>query len=152
MMKIIDVLNVPPTYLFLSISAMLILHFYLPVYDIIFTPYSYTGIFIMVTGLAIIVWHAGYFKKYDTPIKPFKESTFLIKDGLYRYTRNPIYLGMVIILFSGAVVLGSLTPFLVIPIFILLIQKIFIEKEEEFLSERFGKKYIEYKKKLRRWI
>ena len=127
-MKILDALNVPPVYLFLSIAAMLLFHFFLPLYNLVFSPYIYIGIVIMVFGLAVIIWHAGYFRKYDTPIKPFEESTFLIKDGLYRYTRNPIYLGMVIILFGGAVMLGSLTPYIVIPFFILLIQKNFIER------------------------
>jgi len=150
--KILNRLNVPPVYLFLSILAVLILHFYLPVYQIVTAPYSYIGILIIALAVWVIVWHAGYFRKYDTPIRPFEESTFLIKEGLYQYSRNPIYLAMVFILFGGAVMLGSLTTFLVFPVFALLIEKNFIEKEEEFLSQIFGKPYIEYKNSVRRWL
>ena len=152
MTKILIRLNVPPVYLFLSILVMLILHYYLPVYEVILVPYSYIGIVIIAIGITAIVWHAAYFKKYDTPIRPFEESTFLIKDGLYLYTRNPIYLGMVIILFGGAIMLGSLTPIFVVPVFFLLINDNFVVREEEFLADKFGKSYIEYKKSVRRWI
>ena len=132
---------------------MLILHFYLPVYELIFSPFNYIlGIVIMAVALWVIVWHAGYFRKYDTPIRPFEESTYLIKEGLYLYTRNPIYLGMVVLLLGGAVFLGSLTPFFVFPVFFLLIDRNFVEKEEEFLAHKFGKSYIDYKKSVKRWF
>ena len=152
MEKILIRLNKPPVYLFLSILAMLLLHFILPVYEIIPAPYSYLGYPIIAAGIVVIVWHAGYFHKYDTPIRPFEESTFLIKEGLYKYSRNPIYLGMIVILFGGAVMLGSLTPFIVVPVFTFLIKRNFIVKEEEFLSSIFGKSYIEYKNGVRRWF
>lgn len=99
-----------------------------------------------------LAWKASFFKKYETPIRPFETSTYLIKDGLYRYSRNPIYLSMIIVLFGGAILLGSITPFFVIPVFILFIQKVFVEKEEKFLANIFGDEYIKYKKDIKRWV
>ena len=139
-------------YLLLSIASMLFLHFVLPNVELIPIPYNFIGVLIIGGAVWVIIRHAGYFKKYDTPIKPFEHSTHLIRDGLYKYTRNPIYLSMTVILFGGAVLLGSLTPFIIVPIFFLLIQKNFVEKEEEFLSQTFGKTYIDYKKEVRRWL
>lgn len=145
-------LNIPPFYLFLSIIAMLLLHFYLPVYNVFSFPYKYFGLVLIFLGLIIIVWKASFFKRYDTPIQPFETSTYLIKDGLYHYTRNPIYLAMVALLVGFAIILGSLSQVFVIPIFVVLIQRIFIEKEEKQLEEIFAEDYLRYKKEVRRWI
>lgn len=144
--------NLPPVYLLIAVIAMLLLHIFLPVKVLFLPPFRYFGIVIIFTGLAIVLWCSDYFKKYNTPIRPYQESTFLIREGLYRYTRNPIYFAMGIILFGGAVTLGSLSPFIVVPVFIIIIEKVFIVKEEEFLEERFGNDYLEYKKKVRRWF
>ncbi|MGI9554023.1 MAG: methyltransferase family protein [Thermodesulfobacteriota bacterium] len=152
MMKILNRLDIPPVYLFLSILAMLILHFSVPLYQLIPSPYKFTGILIIALAVWVIVKQADYFDKHDTPIRPFEESTFLIREGLYQYSRNPIYLCMVVILFGSSILLGSVTPFLIVPIFFLLIQKNFVEKEEEFLSVLFGRKYIDYKNSVRRWF
>ena len=59
---------------------------------------------------------------------------------------------MGVILFGGAMILGSFTPFIVVVVFILVIERAFIVKEEEFLEGIFGDEYLEYKKSVRRWI
>lgn len=92
------------------------------------------------------------FKKAGTAIKPFEASTTLVKDGLYQYTRNPMYLGMVILLIGVASYLGSLTPYAVIPVFFLVIQECFIKHEEPFLENIFGQEYLDYKNNVRRWL
>ena len=145
-------INLPPLYLFAAIALMLLLHFYLPLMRIVAPPYSYMGILIIITGITLISWNALYFKKYDTPIRVFQHPTHLITDGLYRYSRNPIYLGMAIIVAGGAVTLGSIAPFFVIPLFVVMIQRNFIEKEERLLENIFGNKYLDYKNRVRRWL
>ena len=145
-------INIPPLYLFTSIALMLVLHFYFPIYKIFEFPVSLVGLIILIFGISMIVWKARYFNKYDTPIKPFEKSTYLIRDGLYRYSRNPIYLGMVILLLGGAILLGSVSPFFVVPVFAFVTQKVFILKEEKDLEEIFGKEYLDYKSEVRRWI
>jgi protein-S-isoprenylcysteine O-methyltransferase Ste14 len=76
----------------------------------------------------------------------------LVVGGFYRYTRNPMYLGMVTALLGVAILLGTLSAFLPIPIFVWIIQKQFIEGEERFLEEIFGGQYLAYKGKVRRWL
>ena len=92
------------------------------------------------------------FKRAGTPIIPFEKSTSLLTHGIYRYTRNPIYLGMLIILAGAAVFLGSLTPFLVLPVFFFIIQEGYIRHEEPFLERIFGEQYRAYRRRVRRWL
>jgi len=103
-------------------------------------------------GLALAASGVISFNKAGTAIRPFESSTFLVTDGLYRYTRNPMYLGMVILLIGVATYLGSLTPYIVIPVFFLIIQQCFIKHEEPFLENIFGQEYLDYKDKVRRWF
>ncbi len=148
---------IPPVYLLISILLMFILDRYLPVQNIISTTFNYPDFnymatFIGLCGFALIASSALYFKKSATAIRPFEPSTTLVKGGPYRFTRNPMYLGMVLILIGTAIYLGSLTPWFVIPVFFLIIQEWFIKHEEPFLENIFGNEYQDYKTKVRRWI
>ena len=73
-------------------------------------------------------------------------------EGPYKFTRNPMYLGMAGILLGAAVYMGSITPFVVIPAFMALITERFIVPEEAKLEAAFGGQYLEYKKRVRRWL
>lgn len=92
------------------------------------------------------------FKQKNTAIVPFRESSYLITEGIFNYSRNPIYLGMIITLIGVWIYLGSLTPVFIIPVFSWLIQEMFIKEEEKMLEDRFGEDYREYKATVRRWI
>jgi protein-S-isoprenylcysteine O-methyltransferase Ste14 len=83
---------------------------------------------------------------------PFSEAKTLVVRGPYRWTRNPMYLGMAAILLGFALYLGSVTPFIVIPAFMGLIAERFIVPEEEMLEKTFGQAYSDYKARVRRWL
>jgi protein-S-isoprenylcysteine O-methyltransferase Ste14 len=102
--------------------------------------------------ILVVVYCAGIFQRKGTTIKPFEESSYLVDGGLFGYSRNPIYLGMVVVLLGLWCVLGSLTSLLVIPVFVWLIQEKFIKEEEKMLEDKFGEEYREYKAKVRRWL
>ncbi|MCH8262002.1 MAG: isoprenylcysteine carboxylmethyltransferase family protein [Proteobacteria bacterium] len=148
---------IPPAYLMTSLLLMFILDRYLPVQDIISSTFNYSGfnymaIFVGLSGFALIASSVIYFKISATAIRPFETSTALVKGGPYRFTRNPMYLGMVLILIGTAIYLGSLAPWFIIPVFFLIIQEWFIKHEEPFLENIFGKEYQDYRTKVRRWI
>ncbi|MCB0182563.1 MAG: isoprenylcysteine carboxylmethyltransferase family protein, partial [Anaerolineae bacterium] len=82
----------------------------------------------------------------------FEESTALVTGGLYQVSRNPMYLGMVLILAGVAILLGSLTPFGVIPVVIILLNRNFIRFEEQSLAQTFGPRWVEYRQRVRRWV
>jgi protein-S-isoprenylcysteine O-methyltransferase Ste14 len=143
---------IPPVYLLLSLLSMTLLHSYVPIAQVIARPYSYAGAVLVVMGIVMAGYSAISFDRAGTPVVPFEPSTALVTGGFYRVTRNPMYLGMVLLLIGFAVVLGTLGASLPIPIFVLIIQEWFIKGEERFLEEIFGEQYVSFKKRVRRWI
>ena len=107
---------------------------------------------IIIAGGTVIASSARSFWKAGTPIRPFEESSTLVITGLFRYSRNPMYVGMGGILFGLALVLGTATPFTVPPVFVVVITRRFVLHEEEALESHFGGRYTEYKSRVRRWL
>ena len=143
---------VPPIYLLLTLIVMGSLHWFVPIMYLIATPYRYGGIALIVLGFAVTAPAAQAFRRLDTPLKPFEESTVVVTTGMFRFTRNPMYLGMVVGLLGIAILLGSLAAFLPVPVFVAIIHFQFIVHEERFMEELFGEEYLAYKRKVRRWI
>lgn len=92
------------------------------------------------------------FQQANTPVCPFELSSTLVKNGPDRLSRNPMYLGFVLALFGVAMLLRSLTPYLVVIAFGLLMDRMFIRMEEQNLVARFGTEWTEYKRRTRRWL
>jgi protein-S-isoprenylcysteine O-methyltransferase Ste14 len=136
----------------LALGAMLGLHIAVPIVALIQPPYSYVGLVPILVGLTISSSSARAFRQAGTPVIPFEKSTTLITDGWYRYTRNPMYLGLVITLVGVWIVLGSLSPGLALAAFVWIISQQFIRGEEQFLDEIFGEQYRSYKLRVRRWL
>jgi len=141
----------PPVYFLTAILSMAALHFLFPIRRILPAAHSSGGVLILI-GMSLILWAVRLFGKAGTTIKPFEASTKMIVAGPYRWSRNPIYLGMVFILLGIGLALGTLTPFAIIPLFVWLIQKNVIAHEEAMLDKSFGAAYLEYKKRIRRWL
>lgn len=142
----------PPVYLLLSLAAMAALHHFAPLLQLITPPWSAAGLGFIAAGVVIAAAAAFSFRRAGTPVIPFEPSTALVTDGLYRRTRNPMYLGMVLVLAGAALLFGSLSVWLPVPVFILIIRNNFILGEERFLEEIFGKQYTDYKNKVGRWL
>lgn len=85
-------------------------------------------------------------------MKPYEESKDLVTDGIFRISRHPMYLGMVLILLGISILLSSLTPFIVVTTFAVIMETVFIRVEEQMMQETFGLEYVEYKQKVRKWI
>ena len=143
---------IPPVYLLITLVLMWLLQTFLPVYQYLHEPVAYLGIVLVFCGIVISAVSAGMFKKADTGIKPFDEATALITAGFYRYTRNPMYLGMFLMLFGVAFLLGGIGALFPIPIFTLIIRNHFVLGEERFMEASFGQQYLDYKSAVRRWI
>ena len=142
----------PPVYCLVAFIAMVGLHLLLPVVQVIGSPLRYSGLLVMAASLALVLWAAGLFAKAGTTRKPFRESSALVLDGPFRFTRNPMYVGLAGGLLGIAVLLGSVTPFVVLPLFGALIDSRFIRAEEAMLEKSFGDSYRAYKGRVRRWL
>jgi protein-S-isoprenylcysteine O-methyltransferase Ste14 len=142
----------PTTYLLISIVLMVALHFLIPLVQVIPVPWNILGIVPIVAGVALNLIADSAFRKVRTTVKPFEESSSLVTNGVFRLSRNPMYLGFVLILLGIAIVLGSLTAFAIIPVLAILMDRVFIQVEEGMLEVKFGQTWLEYKAKERRWI
>ncbi len=142
----------PPIGLLIAILAMTALHFVLPVAYRIPSPWNLLGLLPLVMGIALNIIADNLFRKVGTAIQPGKESTLLVTNGPFRLSRNPMYLGFVLILTGVAILLGSLMPFLVVPVFVVWIDRTFIPMEERMLADQFEAAWLAYRKKTRRWI
>lgn len=143
---------VPPVYFLAALLAMTALHVWLPLARFVSPPISYFGVVLVIAGLGIAGTAAASFAKAGTPVVPFETSTTIVTTGLYRFTRNPMYLGMILVLLGVALLFGTVTPLLPIPLFVWVIRSRFVLPEEAFLEELFGAEYLAYKSRVRRWL
>jgi protein-S-isoprenylcysteine O-methyltransferase Ste14 len=142
----------PTTYFVVLLLLSLAAGFVFPEGKVIYSPYTYSGIIMIIFGIIMNLWTDALFKKSKTTVKPHETPTSLETSGPFRISRHPMYLGMTAILLGASVFTGSLITFIFPVIFIVLMEKIFIPLEEKNLEDAFGGKYIGYKKKVRRWI
>jgi protein-S-isoprenylcysteine O-methyltransferase Ste14 len=144
---------IPPPLLFvLPIVASLALEWLFPTSFVHGAFRWLVGALIFVAGIALI---AGGFitqKRAGTDPIPFNPSTSIVAHGIYRFTRNPMYLGFALCTFGLAVLVDSAWMLLAVPIGLILIDRIVITREERYLERKFGEEYLSYKRRVRRWI
>ena len=107
-----------------------------------------------VIGLGSGIMGVAQFKKAQTTVNPHtpEKSTNLVTSGIYQYTRNPMYLGLVFILLGWAFYLSHFLPFMLVPVFMVYMTRFQIQPEERMMTQKFGKAYQDYLIKARRWI
>lgn len=143
---------IPPDMILVFIGLEIFLHYFIPIWQVITSPYNYFGFLFIILGVIPNFWIYFYFKRIDTTVKVYQNPRFLVTSGLFKISRNPTYLGMTLILFGVAISLGSLITFFLPVVFIVLTNIFVIRKEENNLKHIFGKKYLKYKKEVKRWI
>jgi protein-S-isoprenylcysteine O-methyltransferase Ste14 len=112
----------------------------------------YVGGTFTLLGIVLILWGAGLFRRAGTNVKPWEPANALVTTGLYRQTRNPMYLGMTLLYFGLAVLLHSIVALLLLPVVLIVTQTQVIAREERYLEARFGDDYRTYKSRVRRWL
>ena len=142
----------PPMWLLIGIIVTFILNEYYPGPRFTSLEGQLAGGVLIVIGLALLVVAGGLFQKAGTNLIPFREVTALVTTGVYRYSRNPMYLGMASVLLGLAVTVGATTALLVPPIFMAIIEFRYIRPEEEMLRGVFPEEFPAYCQRVRRWI
>jgi protein-S-isoprenylcysteine O-methyltransferase Ste14 len=115
-------------------------------------PWNDLGWVLVVLGLRVPIVSVIRFRKAGTTEKPWETPSTLVVEGLYRRTRNPMYLGMATALFGVAVLLRTLEMFVVPFLFIATLNMTWVPYEEWVLSSRFGAAYDDYRARVRRWL
>lgn len=129
-----------------------LIHFVLPIIQLINYPLNWSGLLFILAGGILNIWADRLFKQNNTTVKPDETPTSLIKNGPFRFSRNPMYLGMEFLLIGVGLILGSGTSFVGALLFPLIIELKFIRREEKIMAEIFGDEFETYKKKVARWI
>ena len=138
--------------LLLALAVIIGSHRLMPIMTVIEPPKNLLGLPLILAGVLLDVWAASLFRERRTSFKLQGGAASLITDGPFGFSRNPIYLGVVVALLGLAVFLGSLTAFLYPILFFVVFQFVFIPMEERRMEDAFGEEYLEYKRKVRRWL
>jgi protein-S-isoprenylcysteine O-methyltransferase Ste14 len=143
---------IAPVLATICLTLMLLLHWFYPIGLLIRFPFNLTGL--LFSGLGLMMCFAAHwqFKKIGTTLYPFSQPGKLVTDGLFRYTRNPMYLGLTIFLSGAWLFLGSFSPGVFVAAFLLIADRWYIAHEEQKLLAAFGATYTDYQSRTPRWI
>jgi protein-S-isoprenylcysteine O-methyltransferase Ste14 len=134
------------------VGLPILCQFLFPVMTVIPRPYTYFGVIPMLLGLGLNVWAAREFRKARTGFQLRGGGADLVTSGPFRFSRNPMYLGMLLWLLGLAVLLGSLIAFVFPALLFLLANFYAVPLEERAMAETFGERYAAYRRRVRRWL
>jgi protein-S-isoprenylcysteine O-methyltransferase Ste14 len=140
----------PPRIAMLLLATAAAWHWFLPT-PVVFSA-RIPAILVGVGGFAIMMWAWWQFRERQVAICPTEKTDDLITDGVYRYTRNPMYLGMTLMLVAVATGTGLVPFYASAGAFLLVIDRVFCPYEEQKLARAFGQSYLDYRRRVRRWF
>ena len=146
-------LKIPPPLIVLTL--IISIYFSSKKIDLIILPtQNLISFIILLIGILILITPIFKFIKSKTTIDPikFKKVNRLITSGIYKYSRNPMYLGLLMIVMSTSIFYLNIFSITTPMLFYFWINRFQIKREEIFLTQKFGKEYLSYKNKTRRWI
>jgi protein-S-isoprenylcysteine O-methyltransferase Ste14 len=147
--------TVPPPLIYAGVLALGLIVDYVvdgPGTGIPWTPRVVLGGALFAVGLAVPLVASAQFRVAETDVRPWKPSSTLVTTGIYRYTRNPMYVGMTLIFAALALLADSVIALVLLPPLLVLITVAVIRREEHYLEITFGEDYRRYKQSVRRWI
>jgi protein-S-isoprenylcysteine O-methyltransferase Ste14 len=142
----------PPLLFVIPILASLVIEWFVPTSFVHGAFRWIIGALFFLAGIALNVGGFMTQKRAGTDPIPFNPSTRIVSHGLYRFTRNPMYIGFALWTLALTILVDSVWTLLAIPIGLVLIDRIVITREESYLERKFGEEYLNYKRRVRRWI
>lgn len=144
--------DLPPVWLVVALVAIWGLHLWAPGGVWLQAPWTWVGWACVGAAVGLAGSSVLRFRRAGTGVRPFTPATAVVQTGAFRWTRNPMYIGLVGVTFGTAVGLGTWSPLIVVPAFFLLLDRRFVRAEERFLRQRFGASYDDYCRRVRRWL
>lgn len=142
----------PPVLVLILLGGMVLAHYLAPMTRLIASPLSYAGLIPLIGGLWISIAAARQFQRVKTNLPTFNDPNTLVTEGLFRISRNPMYLGFVLFLLGAAWLTGSWVALALVAIFAVVADRIYIPFEERAMWRVFGKAYEAYALRTRRWL
>jgi protein-S-isoprenylcysteine O-methyltransferase Ste14 len=148
-------LKVPPVAVALIIAALMwSVSWTTPAFRFVFPARGLLALIFAGAGVITAVLGVASFRRARTTVNPMKpeSSSSLVRSGVYARSRNPMYLGLLLLLIGWAIFLSNILAFVVLPVFIFYMNRFQIEPEERALTCRFGEEFVAYKSRVRRWL
>lgn len=144
----------PPVLLLGCIIAGGLLHYGWPraIASYEFTAGLYAGVGVMAAAVALVAWAALELRRHHTSIEPGRTPRALVTSGPYRFSRNPIYVGQLILVTSFAIAFNSVWMLLFVPVLFALLDRLVIVREEAVIASRFPEEFARYRARVRRWL
>jgi protein-S-isoprenylcysteine O-methyltransferase Ste14 len=142
----------PPVWFLLFAGAAGVLAWLWPLHLPQLQPLQPLAYLFAAGGGGLALWAGLLFRRHKTTAHPYAEASSLVISGPYRFTRNPMYLGLLLTLIAWGLWLHSLSALLLAPLFVLVINRCNILPEERRLIDGFGEAYKAYQAQTRRWI
>ena len=110
------------------------------------------GIVLVAVAFLLAIVALVHFLRAKTHVEPWHPTSTIIQSGIYRYSRNPIYLAFCIAAIGAALIMDSWWGLIAVAPLVYLLQVLVIRKEETYLEAKFGEPYLDYKRRVRRWL
>jgi len=146
------VIALPPLIFTAGFAAGLILEWIMPVHLFSAPMCKITGGSVAAAAGLLTLWGSFTMRSAGTNINPHRPTTVIVRNGPFRFSRNPLYISLIVLTLGGAIfydVAWALVT--LIPVF-LIVRNYVVRREESYLEAKFGAPYLEYKAKVRRWI
>lgn len=142
----------PPALLIIAISLSYLVSILFPMLQFTDVTISFAGVILITLGASVVLWAANTLRKHKTTLHPRHKPRKLVMHGPYTLSRNPIYLGFLMISLGTVLLFANVLAFLGPLLFFGFISMLVIPFEETMLTKTFGTPYKSYRKKIRRWL
>lgn len=146
------ILAPPPFFFIIPLLIGTVIEYFVPTSLLPTLPSIIIGLLFSWSSLPFIILSLRSFYKVKTTFDARRTTTTLVTTGIYRISRNPAYLALVLIYIGLSFLINSIWIFIMVIAVIFSLQKFCIEREEKYLEKKFGSQYLEYKKQVRRWL
>jgi protein-S-isoprenylcysteine O-methyltransferase Ste14 len=146
-------ISFPPPLLYVGYFLLgLLLDRWVPLSALPRTPSRLLAAVLLLPGFGLLVWSLWLFLRARTSPLPMRPTTAIVRSGPYRWTRNPMYLGMLLLYLGVAFLFDAVWALVLSPALVAFVSWFVIAKEERYLEASFGDDYQRYKAQVRRWI
>ncbi len=142
----------PPRIAIVLMTISIGLSYFSPPQTLLYIPYELIAGVSIVFGFAVMTWAWLQFRKSDTAVCPTSITSLIVTNGAYRYSQNPMYLGMLTMLAGASLLMGTIPSMFAPVVFFIIIDRVFIPYEEEKLLNDFGDVYSKYQMVTGRWL
>jgi len=143
---------IPLTVMAIFLGLMILLHWAAPLGKWLGLPTTYLGALPVLLGVIVSILGLRQLVRAGTTVKAFHLPDRLVMDGIFRHTRNPIYLGMALVLGGACILLGVRCLLIPAALFVAVADLWFVRVEERILARKFGEAWKDYRARIPRWI